>query len=141
MTLYETTPALQADLPEIYLDPADHEALSRLIGNHDGVAATALLRHELDRATLCEGRDLPGDAVGLNRWVHYVDDRHVSSLRRVRLVLPWEADIDAGCISVLSHVGAGLIGLREGQAIDWPDPAGSLRRLTPVLVEDPEDLV
>ena len=141
MTLTETTFALPADLPEIYLDPADHETLSRLIGDHDAVGAAGLLQHELDRATICEAHELPGDAIGLNRWVHYLDDRHVSSLRRVRLVLPWEADIDTGRISVLSHVGAGLIGLREGQAIDWPDPAGALRRLTPVLVEDPEDLV
>ena len=50
------------------------------------------------------------------------------------------ADIDAGRISALSYVGAGLIGLPEGQSILWPDPSGATRRLTPVLVEDPDPL-
>ncbi|MBE8335739.1 GreA/GreB family elongation factor, partial [Leptospira borgpetersenii serovar Ballum] len=50
------------------------------------------------------------------------------------------ADIDAGRVSILSHVGAGLIGLTEGQSINWPDPTGAVRKLTPVLVEDADPI-
>jgi regulator of nucleoside diphosphate kinase len=47
----------------------------------------------------------------------------------VRLVLPAEADLDAGRISILTPVGAGLIGMRAGDEIDWPCPDGRPRIL------------
>ena len=68
-----------------------------------------------------------------------IRDSHSPEVRRVQLVLPKEADIDAGRVSILSYVGAGLIGLKEGQSISWPDPSGAVRKLTLVKVED-EDL-
>lgn len=126
-----------ADLPEIFLTAAEHDQLSRLVGDHEATGAAGLLQQELDRATVVETR--PAHAVGLDRWVHYSDGR-AGDPRRVKIVLPQEADIDAGLISALSYVGAGLIGLREGESILWPDPSGAVRKLTPVLVEDPEPL-
>lgn len=122
-------------LPAIILSRQDFDALDRLVGDLPGEGPAALLQQELDRAEVCDLRDLPKTAVTLNRWLHYVDDRHPET-RRVQIVMPREADIDTGRISILSHVGAGLIGLTEGQSIAWPDPAGVVRRLTPVLVED-----
>jgi regulator of nucleoside diphosphate kinase len=62
-------------------------------------------------------------------------------VRRVQLVLPKDADIDAGRVSILSYVGAGLIGLKEGQSINWPDTSGAARKLTLVKVEDAEAAV
>lgn len=138
MTAAETShrPSAKAgDLPEIYLTPAEYDQLSRLVGDHEATGVAGLLQHELDRATVVEDR--PAHAVGLDRWVHYSDGR-ASELRRVKVVLPHQADIDAGLISALSYVGAGLIGLPEGESILWPDPSGSVRKLTPVLVEEPE---
>jgi regulator of nucleoside diphosphate kinase len=56
----------------------------------------------------------------------------------VQLVYPAEADIEAGRISILTPIGAGLIGLREGQSILWPDREGRERRLTVVRVTQPQ---
>ena len=126
-------------LPAILLSRQDFDALDRLVGDLPGTGPAGLLQQELDRAEVCDAVDLPKTAVGLNRWLHYADDRH-PEVRRVQLVLPHEADIDAGRVSVLSHVGAGLIGLTEGQSIHWPDPTGAVRRLTPVLVEDTDPI-
>lgn len=126
-------------LPEIFLSRDDYHLLDHLLGDSASQGVAGLLRREIDRATVLPRAELPRDAVGLNRWTHYVDGAD-GPPRRVRLVLPLEADIDEGRVSVLSHVGAGLLGLREGQAIHWPDPAGRPRRLTPILVEDPDDL-
>lgn len=128
-------------LPEIFLTPEEHARLSRLIGDAwapEGVAG--LLQQELDRATVCEPAERPAHAVGLDRWIHYTDGRTATS-RRVRIVMPQDADVDAGRISALSHVGCGLIGLLEGESILWPDPSGATRKLTPILVEDPDELV
>lgn len=126
-----------AALPDIYLSLEDHDALSRLVGDLPGEGVAGLLQQELDRAVVCRPRECPPGAVGLNRWVHYVDERS-DKPRRVQLVMPNQADIDAGRISILSHVGAGLIGMIEGETIAWTDPSGAERRLTVVLVEDPE---
>jgi len=49
--------------------------------------------------------------------------------------LPADADIERSSLSIASQVGAGLIGLRAGQAIDWPCPDGRPRTLRIVDVE------
>ena len=126
-------------LPAIVLSQEDFDALDRLVGDLPGTGPAGLLQQELDRAKVCKAVDLPKGAVGLNRWLHYADDRH-PEVRRVQLVLPREADIDAGRVSILSHVGAGLIGLKEGESINWPDPSGETRKLTAVLIEDEDPI-
>lgn len=126
-------------LPAILLSRADFDALDRLVGDLPGTGPAGLLQQELDRAEVCDDAKMPRDVVGLNRWLHYADDRH-PEVRRVQLVLPREADIDAGRVSILSHVGAGLIGLKEGESIVWPDPAGETRKLTAVLIEDEDPI-
>ena len=131
-----TTPRKGA-LPAITLRSDDFDALDRLVGDLPGTGPAGLLQQELDRAEVCDDADMPKDVVGLNRWLHYADDRH-PEVRRVQLVLPREADIDAGRVSILSHVGAGLIGLKEGQSINWPDTSGAARKLTLVKVEEAE---
>jgi regulator of nucleoside diphosphate kinase len=54
--------------------------------------------------------------------------------RTVELVYPRDADISAGRVSILTPVGAGVIGLRTGQSILWPDRDGRERKLTIVKV-------
>ena len=125
-------------LPPIHLTSRDHALLSGLIGNAPADGVAGLLQQELARAAV-DGSERGIPTVGLNRWVHYVDGLS-SRTRRVKIVLPDEADIDRGLISPLSHVGAALLGLAEGQSILWPDPAGRERKLTPILIEDPEEL-
>ena len=124
--------------PDIFLSAQDHETLSRLVGDMPAEGVAGLLQEELERAVICESGDRPKGAAPLHRWLHYVDGR-ASQPRRIQIVLPHEADIDAGKVSVLSHVGAGLIGLVEGHTIAWTDPSGAERSLTPVLIEDPEE--
>lgn len=46
-----------------------------------------------------------------------------------RLVHPTAAAVALDCISVTSLMGAGLIGLREGQSIYWPDADGISHQL------------
>ena len=118
--------------PRIFLTAADHDRLDEILGDLERTGPGALLRGELDRATV--GGRTADAAVGLHRWIHYTDGA-IREPRRIQLVPPDEADIDQGRVSVLSYVGAGLLGLREGDSIDWPDASGRERRLTLVRIE------
>lgn len=87
-----------------------------------------LLLDEVDRAEVHTRETLPPDVVTIGSEVEFLDVE-AGTTRRVKLVLPAQADIDAGRISILTSVGAGLIGLRAGQSIDWPCPSGRPRVL------------
>jgi len=55
----------------------------------------------------------------------------------MRLVYPREADISNNRLSVLTPVGAALIGVRVGESITWETPTGEIRQLTVLSVKDP----
>lgn len=119
---------MTANLPPIVLgdvDVARLELLADSRGQHT-VAAAAQLREELARARVVPVRRLPPDVVAMNDSIACVDERTGAS-RRLTLVYPHEADIARGRVSVLSPVGLALLGLRVGQSIEWPAPAGALR--------------
>jgi regulator of nucleoside diphosphate kinase len=71
---------------------------------------------------------VPDSVVAMNSTVEFLDDAH-GETRTVQLVYPGEADIAVNKVSVLSPVGAGLLGLKAGQSIQWPDRDGRLRAL------------
>ena len=75
------------------------------------------LLEEIERADLRS--DLPPDVVTLGSEVTY---RHGDRTDTVHIVAPEEADIDRRRISVLTPVGAALLGLRVGQRINWEMP-------------------
>jgi regulator of nucleoside diphosphate kinase len=93
----------------------------------------AMLLEEIERAELHDAATLPEDAVRLGSQVDFVDDK-TSQLRKVRIVLPGEANIAEGRISILTPMGAALYGLRAGSSIDWPDLDGNKRRINIVRV-------
>jgi regulator of nucleoside diphosphate kinase len=53
----------------------------------------------------------------------------------VTLVYPEAADVDAGKISILTPIGAALIGLSVGQTIEFQTPGGRWRSLTVLKVQ------
>jgi regulator of nucleoside diphosphate kinase len=87
---------------------------------------------ELARARIASSEELPADTVQMGSTLTYEAD---GQRRRVTLVYPQEADIAAGRISVLTPIGTALIGLAEGQSIDWTSRDGRRQRLTVVAVE------
>ncbi|MGH7154802.1 MAG: nucleoside diphosphate kinase regulator [Acetobacteraceae bacterium] len=87
------------------------------------------LMDELYRANTVPAEWMPEGVVGMDSYVEFTDDR-TGRTRRVQLVYPYHANISSGRISVLSRVGAPLIGLAEGQTIGWAANDGRMRRLT-----------
>lgn len=93
-----------------------------------------LLLGEIDRATLHKAGRIGKDVVTMNSIVVFLDTSSGAE-RQVQLVYPPEADIDSGRISILTPIGAGLIGLKTGQSILWPDREGRKRALEIKRVE------
>lgn len=60
--------------------------------------------------------------------VRYCDNK-TGDVRNVVLVYPHEADITVKRISVLTPIGAALIGLSVGQAIEFSTPGHQTRSL------------
>ena len=116
--------------PRIRLIESEADIIAGLAvqAEHRIPEVAALLMEEVERAELFGPDTLPDDVVALGSEVEFLDEGTGQS-RRVTIVLPAHADIEAGRISILTPAGAGLIGLSVGQAIDWPDAAGRERRL------------
>jgi len=124
--------------PPIIMAETEVERLSTLalqMEQATPVAAEMLLR-EIQRADIRADDDMPRQVVRMRSTVRFEDDAH-GVARSVLLVYPNEADIASGKISVLSLVGAGLIGLSTGQAIRWPDRDGHERWLRILKTEPP----
>jgi regulator of nucleoside diphosphate kinase len=89
----------------------------------------APLRRELERAIVVSSAAMPPDVATLDSRVRYRDETE-GVTRTVSLVYPSQADAAKGKVSVLAPVGTALLGLSEGESIEWAFPDGSLRRLT-----------
>ena len=64
------------------------------------------------------------------RRVCRVEELPPGETKRVTLVYPQQEDSEAGRISVLTPVGAALIGLSVGQAATWQTRGGAWKSLT-----------
>ncbi len=117
--------------PPVTLVDSEADMLSDLAWNaRDRFPDVSLmLLDEIGRASLCPRDVLPDDIVAMESEVAYRDERSGTS-RHVRLVYPNHADVTLGRISILTPVGAALIGLRTGASILWPDRDGEMRSIT-----------
>ncbi len=116
--------------PSITLSETDADRLFALAEQaelHATGASNGLLS-ELMRAHVRPDARVPATVIGMNSTVDFVDEAH-GGTRTVQLVYPAQADISEGRISVMTPVGAGLIGLTERQSIAWPDREGKVRLL------------
>ena len=114
-----TTATRRRRPPAITLARSDHERLANLadaLADRDASAADQLAA-ELDRARVVADDRLAEGTVRMGAVVRFSLDG--AEPRTVRLVYPGDADIEQGRISVLTPVGAALIGLTAGQSIDW----------------------
>jgi regulator of nucleoside diphosphate kinase len=116
--------------PPIHISETDYA----LIASHAmRLEATApevarMLLDEIDRAEVHSHDELPQDVATLGSAVTFVDES-TGVQRYVQIVLPADANMERGALSITSQVGAGLVGLKAGQSIDWPYPDGRPRTL------------
>lgn len=116
--------------PGITLSTLDVERLEKLL---DSLPANAFpgmsaLEDELARAEVVEPRDVPPSVVTMNSRVRF---SVISTGETFSLTLVYPKDVDATgeTISVLAPVGSALLGLSQGDEIEWPKPGGGMLRV------------
>ena len=133
-----TIPSPSELRPPIHLlaEESDLIAGIALQAEHRQPVVAAMLLEEIERAELHDAHTMPPGHVRLNSLVTFAD-QNTNELREVRLVLPVDADIEQGRISILTPMGAALYGLAEGHTIQWPDLFGNYRPVRIIRVVEP----
>ncbi|WP_018863805.1 nucleoside diphosphate kinase regulator [Thioalkalivibrio sp. ARh3] len=111
--------------PKIVVSNTDMERLDKLLESlpDDSFPGKADLEAELDRADVVDSHEIPGSVVTMNSRVRF---RVIESGEEFSLTLVYPRDVDesGGTLSILAPVGSALLGLSEGDEIEWPRPGG-----------------
>jgi regulator of nucleoside diphosphate kinase len=120
--------------PDIVVHTEDHRLLTKLAyaGINEASTVADDLLFELDRASVVPPEQLPADVVRMGSTVRFRTGE--GDEREVTLVFPVGADIDRKLVSVMTPIGAALIGLRKGQSITWLARDGRKHMLTVLQV-------
>ncbi|MCC5867360.1 MAG: nucleoside diphosphate kinase regulator [Gammaproteobacteria bacterium] len=126
-------------MPNVVISSVDAERLEKLLEKLPARApGKAELEAELSRALIVDSKDVPPGVVTMNSTVKF---RVQSSPDEFRMTLVYPKDLDdAGDkISILAPVGSALLGLSQGDQIEWPKPGGgSLQVRIEDVVYQPE---
>ncbi len=105
--------------PKITLTKEVYERLSKLIDSVPQDMITDQLIDEIERAKIVSTKKLPDNVVTMHSRVTFTV-QSTGKTFTYSLVYPTELDSTADKLSVLSPIGSAIIGLQQGQEIDWP---------------------
>lgn len=113
--------------PEITISSLDSERLYNLIDSlsKSDLAGIDDLEAELARANVVDPKEMPSTIVTMNSTVRFCV-KSSSNEFELTLVYPKDADTSGKTISILAPVGSALLGLSQGDEIDWPKPDGGV---------------
>jgi regulator of nucleoside diphosphate kinase len=117
----------------IWLTAQDYNRLRSLLADlarqsRGMQAGVETLEEILDLARVVKPQKVPHNVVTMNSRVLF-EDVATGERGTVTIVYPADVDPTSGKISVLSPVGAALLGEAEGSEVELPLPHGQLRRI------------
>lgn len=126
----------------IHITSHDKRLLEDLVAESEALhsqprADLKALAEELKRAVIVEPREVPNDVITMNSRAEMLD-LDTSETVTFTLVFPSQANIDAGKISVLAPIGAGMLGYRENDEFEWQVPDGMRRMRVNQIHYQPE---
>tara|TARA_R110001583_G_scaffold39370_1_gene126134 strand:+ start:6829 stop:7158 length:330 start_codon:yes stop_codon:yes gene_type:complete len=86
------------------------------------------LEEELARANIVEPTEVPPTIVTMNSTVKFTVESSRDEFM-MTLVYPKDLDLSGDKISILAPVGSALLGLSQGDEIEWPKPGGGLIKI------------
>ncbi|WP_293766151.1 nucleoside diphosphate kinase regulator [uncultured Aquitalea sp.] len=124
--------------PAITVSSLDYERLSQWLAKGGAAAETlAALEAELDRADVLEPHEMPPNIITMNSTAR-VRIEASGEEKELTLVYPDKADQANGKLSIFAPVGTALLGLAEGQSIDWQTLSGPTRLTVLAITYQPE---
>ena len=105
------------------LTELDHVRLTKLVRSGAASSGDRPVEAALDAADLVSSRQVAPDVVTMYSQV-VLADVATGNEYKLTLCYPPDADPASGFVSVLSPVGASLLGLRVGAIARWRTPAG-----------------
>lgn len=131
-----TLAAAPQPVRERTLTQLDHARLSRLLDSQDEPGE--VLSDTLDMSEVVDPREIAADIVTMNSRV-LLADAGGAQPQELTLCYPEQAQASQGRVSVLSPVGASLLGAQVGRMVQWTPPGGSARQaLVQAMLYQPE---
>jgi regulator of nucleoside diphosphate kinase len=123
-------------MPPLCLSRKDFNQLKQLLATYARTRpcrAADILKRELVRAEVVEGADIAPTIVTMHSQVR-IREENSGRERVVTLVYPAERGSTGDALSIMTSLGAALIGLSEGQSITFTGPDYRTRRVTVLAV-------
>ena len=115
--------------PTIIISQQDLQRLETMLEHQSKLSPTMQhLEDELARADVVAPQDVPENVVTMNARVR-ITIAPARESTEITLVYPHDFRGDKGQVNVLAPVGAAILGLAEGQEIEWPQPDGHLMKV------------
>ena len=112
----------------------DYVRLSSLIAAAgDNSPAVERLEEALDQADQVPSPEIPANVITMHTRVKVEESN--GDVQSMTLCYPKEADVGQGMVSVLSPIGASLLGIKVPGKISWTSPDGAVRSLKIVEIE------
>jgi regulator of nucleoside diphosphate kinase len=121
---------MKALQPEIVLSELDVKRIERILSKLSPAELEKLmtLEDELERGNVVDPAAVPGNVVTMNSTVKF----SVSSSQQtfcLTLVYPKDMTDDGKTFSILAPAGSAMLGLLEGDEIEWPTPDGKAMKV------------
>ena len=114
----------------IILSQQDLDRLETMLEHQTKLSETMIrLEDELARAEIVGPAEIASNIVTMHSRVLLTIAPSTEPVE-VTLVYPHEFKGDKGQVNVIAPIGAAILGLAEGQTIEWPQPDGHTMKVT-----------
>ncbi|BCR04884.1 RNA polymerase-binding protein Rnk [Desulfuromonas versatilis] len=117
-------------MPEriVYITDYDYKRLGLLLESMNSVPQNrrndlSCLENELESCRVVAPNEIPANVVTLNSRIRYFN-LNSKEERIVTLVFPSNADLSKGRVSIISPLGAAILGYAEGDVVVWKTFSG-----------------
>lgn len=118
-----------ASKPNIIISEQDLHRLETMLEHQSKLTVTMQhLEEELARADVVAPQDMPPYVVTMNAKV-LITIAPSTEATEITLVYPHDFRGETGQVNVVAPVGTAILGLAEGQEIEWPQPDGHLMKV------------